>query len=80
MFIWTDGAKYEGSYVANKKQGYGVLTWADGKKYEGFWFEGIYHGKGKFSFPDGTIIDAMWRLGARTQQKTDVLFLPLRFD
>ena len=33
--MWLDGAKYDGSYVNGKKEGYGVFMWADGSKYEG---------------------------------------------
>ena len=37
-FIWDDGRIYEGDYVNDKKQGYGIFIWPLGeKKYEGTW-------------------------------------------
>ena len=26
-FIWPDGRKYQGSYLEDKKEGYGVFEW-----------------------------------------------------
>lgn len=37
VFTWTDGRKYEGNYVRDKKEGYGCLYWPDGKIYKGQW-------------------------------------------
>jgi len=39
-YFWSDGRKYEGSYINDKKEGFGVYTWIDGRKYEGIWHEG----------------------------------------
>ena len=50
-FKWPDGRKYIGSYVNDKKQGYGVFEWrnfanlfkfilADGSRYTGNWENG----------------------------------------
>lgn len=63
-YIWTDGRKYIGSYINDKKdvkfinlkvKGYGKYTWSDGRSYEGYWKNGKQHGKGKFKLLDGTI-------------------------
>jgi len=36
---WSDGSKYEGEYVAGKKQGKGKYIWADGSQYDGDWVD-----------------------------------------
>ena len=38
--------KYDGQFVADKKQGYGIYTWPDGRKYAGWWHRGKKHGFG----------------------------------
>jgi len=40
MFRWSDGKIYDGNYVDDKKEGWGVFIWPDGKKFEGYWKEG----------------------------------------
>jgi len=39
-FQFTDGKKYEGFYLKDKKHGYGLFTWSNGKRYEGWWKDG----------------------------------------
>ena len=39
-YTWSDGRKYEGDYVNDKKEGLGTYTWADGRKYQGLWLNG----------------------------------------
>ena len=34
-FTWSDGKKYEGGQLDDKKEGYGTFTWPDGKQYKG---------------------------------------------
>ena len=34
-YSWTDGRKYSGNYINDKKSGFGVFEWPDGRKYEG---------------------------------------------
>ena len=34
-FTWSDGKKYKGEYLDDKKHGDGVFTWPDGKNYTG---------------------------------------------
>ena len=43
-FKWPDGRVYEGSYVEDKKEGYGLVSWPDGRVYEGMWKDGRQHG------------------------------------
>lgn len=34
-YTWSNGAVYDGEYVANKKHGQGVMLYPDKSKYEG---------------------------------------------
>jgi hypothetical protein len=27
VYVWLDGRKYEGQYVQDKKEGFGIYTW-----------------------------------------------------
>jgi hypothetical protein len=35
VFTWSDGRRYEGSYIDDKKEGQGMFEWPDGRKYIG---------------------------------------------
>ena len=37
IFTWSDGRKYEGEYIDDKKEGHGIFTWPDGRQYDGNW-------------------------------------------
>ena len=49
---WSDGTVYQGDYVNNKKQGYGVYIWPNGKKYLGNWINNEPHGNGVYLIDD----------------------------
>jgi hypothetical protein len=34
---FKSGAIYEGEWIGNMRDGFGIQTWADGAKYEGEW-------------------------------------------
>ena len=36
----NDGRKYDGEYIDDKKEGYGVFYWPDGRIYKGYWKNG----------------------------------------
>ena len=40
VFTWSDGRKYIGEYLEDKKHGYGIFEWSDGIKYMGSWEDG----------------------------------------
>ena len=40
---------YVGSFVNDKKDGYGVCTWPDGRVYKGNWSKGKPSGKGEYT-------------------------------
>jgi len=37
---WPDGRSYEGEFINDTKEGYGIYRWADGRIYEGKWLKG----------------------------------------
>jgi len=39
--IIISGRKFEGNYIADKKNGFGELSWPDGRKYAGQWLDGV---------------------------------------
>jgi len=45
---WANKMKYIGSYVDDKKHGYGEFFWPDGRYYKGDWLKGKQHGLGVY--------------------------------
>ena len=60
VFTWSDGRKYEGEYVDDKKEGHGVFTWPDGRQYDGSWKNGKQHGFGIYHSSRGEIKRGEW--------------------
>jgi hypothetical protein len=44
VFHYPDGQIYTGSYVKDKKEGYGELMFPNGNGYKGGWKQGMRHG------------------------------------
>lgn len=48
--MWKKGSgasdKYEGEYIADKKNGYGIFTWATGNVYKGHYEEDLRNSYG----------------------------------
>ena len=40
--------KYDGEFVDDAKQGFGIYNWTDGRKYTGWWYKGRQHGFGTY--------------------------------
>ena len=57
---FKSGATYEGEWIGNSKDGYGVQEWPDGARYEGYWKSNRAHGKGKFYHTDGDYFEGEW--------------------
>jgi hypothetical protein len=36
-YIFPNGNKYDGEWVDDVKEGYGILTYVNGERYEGYW-------------------------------------------
>ena len=43
-FIYKNGAIYDGEWVGDMKDGYGILRWPENGKYEGDWKYDKAHG------------------------------------
>jgi len=73
MFTWPDGRCYEGDYVDDKKQGYGVFKWPDGRVYEGAWFNGKQHGRGTYQASvRGEKKEGEWKEGKRLKDPSEI--------
>ncbi len=51
--IYESGNFYEGQFLDDKRDGYGIFIWNDGANYLGMWKNGMKHGPGYFTFADG---------------------------
>lgn len=38
-YRYKNNSIYDGEWIGNKKDGYGVMTWEDGARYEGLFFK-----------------------------------------
>jgi hypothetical protein len=56
--------RYEGEYVAGKRQGHGIYHFADGLRYEGEFEQNRRTGHGITYAPNGASIEAKWTDGA----------------
>eukprot|EP00829_Urostomides_striatus_P021452 TRINITY_DN9567_c0_g1_i1.p4 TRINITY_DN9567_c0_g1~~TRINITY_DN9567_c0_g1_i1.p4 ORF type:complete len:104 (-),score=20.43 TRINITY_DN9567_c0_g1_i1:105-416(-) len=70
-FTWSDGRKYVGEYLDDKKHGKGEFIWPDGRKYVGDWENGKQHGKGLYTTADGTTKEGEWKDGKRIRWVND---------
>ena len=62
--IYTDGGStYDGQFVNDFFQGYGVYKAIDGSTYKGEWKEGKMHGHGVYTWSDGSVFDGNWENG-----------------
>ena len=62
-YTQPDGRRYVGEFVADQKEGQGVMEWPDGRVYEGSWKKGKYHGRGVLRAPDQRVEDGEWHKG-----------------
>ena len=71
---WKNGRKYEGSYVNDKKEGYGEFEWPNGKIYKGGWINNRMNGKGKIIYPDGFEKQGIWSNGVKVKSQNKKAF------
>ena len=45
VYIFPNGNRYDGEWLADVKEGYGVLTYVNGERYEGYWLDDKAHGE-----------------------------------
>lgn len=69
-FTWSNGKRYEGEYVNNKKHGFGKF-FNHSKTYEGFWEYGKPHGKGKITKGD-EVVWMIWYHGRVVRQDDEI--------
>ena len=50
MLIFLDGSRYQGGWVENQRNGFGVYYYANGDFYEGDWYEHERHGQGTYTY------------------------------
>lgn len=72
--VWKNGRKYQGSYVNDKKEGYGQFEWPNGKVYKGGWKSNRMHGKGKIIYPDGLEKEGLWSDGNKVKSENKKAF------
>ncbi|RMH62606.1 MAG: hypothetical protein D6685_08555, partial [Bacteroidetes bacterium] len=63
QFYGSDGSRYEGQWVAGRRQGYGTYTDARGSVYRGNWHHDVPEGFGVLEHPDGSRYQGEWRDG-----------------
>lgn len=57
---WSDGRKYVGQYILDKKEGYGEFDWPDGRKYKGYWKDGKQDGIGIYHNSSNEVKYGTW--------------------
>ena len=56
---FEDGSVYDGEWIGENKDGYGIQTWPSGAKYEGEWKNNKIHGKGKQTHANSDIYEGI---------------------
>ena len=67
---YSDGAKYVGEIIDDKRNGYGIYYWTNDQFYEGEWKDGLEHGEGTYTFPNGEKYVGQWKDGLYHGQGT----------
>jgi hypothetical protein len=61
---WPHGARYEGEYHMDRRNGQGTYWYADGRSYSGEYKDDRPNGQGKQTDSDGSVLyDGEWNLG-----------------
>ena len=50
-----DGDVYDGAWVNDKANGFGVYIHVNGARYEGMWKDDLQHGRGEVSWTDNSV-------------------------
>ncbi len=59
-YVWSNGEKYTGNWVNQRRKGQGINYFANGSRYEGEWADDYRNGYGTNYYVDGTIKSGMW--------------------
>lgn len=63
VYYYHMSGRYEGDWVDEKYDGYGVETWARGSRYRGQYRQGLRHGIGVYRFYTGDVYVGEWSNG-----------------
>ncbi|XP_047321283.1 uncharacterized protein LOC124925348 [Impatiens glandulifera] len=63
VYYYYMSGRYEGDWVDNKYDGYGVETWARGSRYRGQYRQGLRNGFGVYRFYTGDVYAGEWSNG-----------------
>lgn len=63
VYYYYMSGRYEGDWVDEKYDGYGVETWARGSRYRGQYRQGLRHGFGVYRFYTGDVYAGEWSNG-----------------
>ncbi|KAI3804395.1 hypothetical protein L1987_25897 [Smallanthus sonchifolius] len=63
VYYYNMDGRYEGDWVDQKYDGYGVETWAKGSRYRGQYRQGLRHGFGVYRFYVGDMYAGEWVKG-----------------
>ena len=58
---YSNGCRYLGFFVNDKREGYGKCLYPNGCVYTGHWKDGKRHGRGEICYPNGDKYDGEWR-------------------
>ncbi|POO03105.1 MORN motif [Trema orientale] len=63
VYYYHMSGRYEGDWIDEKYDGYGVETWAKGSRYRGQYRQGLRHGVGVYRFYTGDVYAGEWSSG-----------------
>ncbi|EPY27676.1 hypothetical protein AGDE_10647 [Angomonas deanei] len=67
VYMWAShvGMLYVGSWLRNKRDGYGRMVYPDGSRYLGSWSSDVKSGRGRYTYADGSAYDGEWVAGQK---------------
>jgi len=81
---WPNGDAYEGEFVEDRKEGYGVYAWGaapwSGERYEGDFVNERRHGFGVYRWPSGDAYAGPWESDVMTGPPTPMMEARIKFE